>query len=126
MTLTGVLKMIDIHLYIFTKSRFQDIKRTKALYSLYRKIRNMLLPIDIQLKLFDVFSISILLYCAEVWGFENIGIVEKIHLQFCKKILNTRNSTANYMVYGEIGRFPLEIEIKVKMIMFWFKTNYTR
>jgi len=25
------------------------------------------------------------------------------------------------MVYGEIGRFTLKIEIKVKMSMFWFK-----
>jgi len=35
----------------------------KCLYSLYRKIRNMSLPIYIQLKLFDISPI--LLYCVE-------------------------------------------------------------
>ena len=47
--------------------------------------------------------------------------IEKIHLQFCKKILGVRSSTANFMVYGELGRFPIEISIKMKMICFWYK-----
>ena len=25
------------------------------------------------------------------------------------------------MVYGELGRFPLEVEIKTRMVMFWYK-----
>jgi len=32
-----------------------------------------------------------------------------------------RNSTPNYMVFGESGRFPLEIEIKLKVITLWYK-----
>jgi hypothetical protein len=32
-----------------------------------------------------------------------------MHLQYCKRILNSRSSTPNVMVYGEIGRFPVEI-----------------
>lgn len=42
-----------------------------------------------------------------------------MHLQICKRILKVRNSTPNFMVYGELGRFPMEIIVKRKeMIMF--------
>ncbi len=61
----------------------------------------------------------ILLYGSEVWGFENIIDIERIHLQFCKNILHLRKSTPNYMVYGELGRFPLSINIKMRMVGFW-------
>ena len=57
----------------------------KALFSVYTKIRNLNLPIDIQLKLFDYLVEPILLYGAEVWGFENLDIIERVHLQFCKR-----------------------------------------
>jgi hypothetical protein len=74
----------------------------KSLYGLFRKIQNICIPIDLQLKLFDSLVTHILLYSAEVWGFENKGNIEKMHLQFCKKILKVRNSTPNVMLYGGI------------------------
>jgi hypothetical protein len=43
----------------------------KALYALYRKIRNLAIPIDLLLKLFDSLITPILVYSCEVWGFEN-------------------------------------------------------
>lgn len=91
----------------------------KALFAVYTKIRNLHLPIDLQLKLFDYLVEPILLYGSEIWGFENIDIIEKVHLQFCKRILNVRSSTPNVMVYGELGRFPLEIKVKLRMLSFW-------
>jgi hypothetical protein len=75
----------------------------KALYSLYKQIRNINISIDLQLKLFDALVYPILTYSADIWGFENKNIIEKIHLQFCKKILGVRTSTPNCMVYGELG-----------------------
>lgn len=91
----------------------------KSLYALYRKIKNLNIPIDLQLKLFDSLVVPILLYGCEIWGFENKEIIEKIHLQFCKRILRVRNSTPNFMVYGELGRYPIEIIIKQRMLMYW-------
>lgn len=91
----------------------------KALYGLFTKIQNITIPIDLQLKLFDALVAPILLYSSEVWGFEQKSNIEKMHLQFCKRILKIRNTTPNFMVYGELGRFPLEILIKQKMVLYW-------
>ena len=73
------------------------------------------------LELFDKSVVPILLYGCEVWGFENIDIIERIHLKFCKIILNVKKSTANYMVYGELGRYPLRVLIYSRLIKFWAK-----
>ena len=100
------------------KKKLTD-QATKAMYALYRKLQNVSLLVDLQLKLFDSLISPILTYSSEVWGFENSKIVEKIHLQFCKKILKIRNNTPSYMVYGELGRFPMEIIIKLRMVSFW-------
>jgi hypothetical protein len=59
----------------------------KALYTLYRKIRNLAIPIDLQLKLFDSLITPILVYSCEVWGFENKQGIEKMHLQYCERNL---------------------------------------
>ena len=93
----------------------------KSLFSIYKSIRNQNIPIDIQLKLFDAMVEPILLYGSEIWGYENTKIVEQIHLNFCKRILKVRSSTPNFMVYGELGRFPLEIRIKSRMLSYWCK-----
>ena len=71
------------------------------------------------MKLFDSLASPIILYTSEVWGFENKESIEKVHLQFCKNILKVRSSTPNYMVYGELGRYPMEVMVKCKIVLFW-------
>lgn len=71
--------------------------------------------------MFDSMIQPILLYGSEVWGFENVKIIEQIHLKFCKRILKVRNTTPSFMVYGELGRNPLEISVKLRMVSFWNK-----
>jgi hypothetical protein len=46
----------------------------------------------------------ILLYGAEVWGYEKNDISETLHLEFCKYIMKVKKCTPNYIVYGELGR----------------------
>jgi hypothetical protein len=60
----------------------------------------------------------------EIWGFGNNDVLEKVHLKFCKMILNLKASTPNYMMYGELGRYPVEIDIKIRIISFWAKIIY--
>jgi hypothetical protein len=93
----------------------------KALYCIYKLVRNESIPIDLQLKMFDSMIEPILLYGSEVWGYENLKVIEQIQLKFCKRILKVRNTTPHFMIYGELGRFPLEIRVKLRMIAFWSK-----
>ena len=79
------------------------------MYLLRRRIVNLHLPIDCQLKLFDQTVVPILLYGCEVYGFENIYSKEKNHLDFLKSILKLKKSTPNMMVYDEFGRYPVEV-----------------
>ena len=55
-----------------------------------------------------------------MWGFEKSVIeCEKFHRTYLRYILNLRGNTCNAMVYGESGRFPLDIIVKKRMIGFW-------
>ena len=103
-----------------TKKKLVD-QAQKALFYIYKIIRNESIPIDLQCKIFDSMIEPILLYGSEVWGFENLKIIEQTHLKFYKRVLKVRNTTPNFMVYGELGRFPLEVKIKVRMILYWCK-----
>ena len=41
---------------------------------------------------------------------EIIDILEKVHVKFCKLLLNLKTSTPIY-IYGEIGRYPMNIHM---------------
>ena len=71
------------------------------------------------MKLFDHTVLPILTYSAEIWGYENSVILERIHCEFMRKILHLRKSTPLYMLYAETGRHPIELTIKCRMISFW-------
>ena len=104
----------------FLKARLHAVQQArKALCLLYKRIRYFNLPLKLQIKLFDHTIVPILLYGNEIWGFENTDLIEKLHNEFLRKITNLRKSTPIYMLHAELGRFPLEINIKVRMINFW-------
>ena len=53
-----------------------------------------------QCELFDKIIIPICEYGCEVWGFHKAPAIDRVHRQFCKRILH---------VYGELGIFPLAV-----------------
>jgi hypothetical protein len=59
------------------------------------------------------------MYGCEVWGFANNSVTESFCLQFYKSILGLKKSTPNCVLYGELGRFSIDIEIKSRMVAFW-------
>jgi hypothetical protein len=71
----------------------------KALYAVYYKIRNLQLPIYLQLKIVDSLVAPILLYGSEDWGVGKNDNIEKVHLQFLKRIKGARVTTPNCLVY---------------------------
>ncbi|MES9884249.1 MAG: reverse transcriptase family protein [Sedimenticola sp.] len=91
----------------------------KAMHLLYKRIRYFQLPIDLQLQIFDHTILPIMLYGSEVWGFENSKLFENLHCSFLRTILKIRKSTPLYMLYAELGRYPIEIHIKSRMINYW-------
>ena len=91
----------------------------KALHLLYKRIRNLQIPIDLQIQLFDSTVLPILLYGCETWGFYSTNLIDTVHNQFLQTITKLRKSTPVYMLYAELGRKPIDILIKTRMIGYW-------
>ena len=75
-------------------------------------------------KIFDSMISPILTYNSEVWGayvksdFKSWGssVIEKPHLQFCKRYLEVHNKASNIACRAELGKFPLIIDINKKIL----------
>ena len=87
--------MVEAYKYLgvmFSKTRSFNIKKhvveqaRKALFSLYQKIRNLDLPSDCQIKLFDNTVLPILTYACEVLGFGDLSMIDKVQTDFFKHI----------------------------------------
>ena len=64
----------------------------------------MINPFDMTLDLFDKMILPILLYGCEIWGFEDVGLIEVFYRKFLKYVLKLNKQTPNCMVYGESGK----------------------
>lgn len=87
-TIENVKSFCYLGIVLSRSGKFNNAKKhlveqaSKALYGVLRKIRYFSLPINCQLDLFDKVINPILLYSCEVWGYENLDIIEKVHLKF--------------------------------------------
>ena len=98
----------------------QAEKATKAMFEVLKRGRTHNLSIECQLELYSKMVKPILLYGSEIWGFsKNIQCLENVQLRFCKLLLKLKTSTPSYMIYGELGLFPIEIDVKLRMISYW-------
>ena len=89
------------------------------MYLLFMRANNLDLPLDLQMKLFDNTVLPILTYGSEIYGYGNLEIIEPIHTEFLRKITKSRKSTPKYMLYAELGRHPIEVDIKTRTINYW-------
>lgn len=94
---------------------------SKALYSLGHIFDTNVLCVNDKLKLFDSLILPILNYGCEIWSFSKSQDAERIHLKFLKQILGVRKQTCNLAVYGELGRVPLSVLHKTRVLKYWFK-----
>ena len=99
--------------------KFTEAKKqlgNRAMFLLLRKCGQLQLPVDIQLKLFDILVKPILVYGCEVWATESVDIIKKMHLRFCKYVLQVNKSTCSNMVYGELGITPFVLNSQIKYL----------
>ena len=60
-------------------------------------------------------------YGCEVWGFLKGQDIERLHLKFLKQVLKVNQHTTSSMVYGELGRVPMFVIRKIRIVKYWFK-----
>ena len=108
------IDVVDEYIYLgttsccngsFKKAITKQISQAKdAMFSLIAKAQRLNLPIDIVVELYDQLVLPILLHGSEIWGFSDISAIEVMYGTFLRGILKLNRSTANCMVYGELGK----------------------
>ena len=73
----------------------QGRKAYFAITCINSKLRSHYFNVQTQCSVFDTYVDSILSYSSEIWVFHKAPDVEKIHVDFCKKILGVKKSTCN-------------------------------
>ena len=78
-------------------------------------------PISASFNIFDKCIVPILLYGSEIWGYQYREQIEKIQIDFCKRLLGVSSQTPNLAVLGDCGRKPLSVIYMTRCIKFWLK-----
>ena len=108
----------------------------KAVFKLRKLLRESHIRPTLSLKLFDQMIKPICLYGSEIWAnptyrndqcpnnnkiwtsLEKLP-VEKLYIRYCKFTLGVHSKASNYAVLGELGRYPLYIDVIVHMFNFY-------
>ena len=94
---------------------------SKALFSLNSLFDIVSLDLSVKLRLFDSMIAPILNYGCEVWGFHKGPNIERIYLKFLKQILRVKPQTMDCIIFGELGRVPMYVIRKIRILKFWAK-----
>ena len=72
------------------------------------------------LSLFDKLIIPIVVYGCDIWSDEcsQDSPIEIANMNFCRFVLGVSRKTTKMGIYGELGRFPLEVFIKKQAIKY--------
>ena len=99
---------------------------SRALFSLFALFDKVEFDITDKINLIDSMICPILNYGSEIWGFHKSPDVEKVHIKFLKRVLRLNQNATSITLYGECGRFPLNVIRKIKSIKYWFKISTQR
>jgi hypothetical protein len=58
-----------------------------------------------------------------IYDLYNDHKIEKLNLNLCKSILGVGSKASNLAVVGELGRYPLYIDIVISMIKYWIRLH---
>ena len=87
----------------------------KALYKIGK------IDISIFFHLFDCQVKPMILYASEIWGNNVQYSLEKVHMFAARKLIGVSSKTPRQLVYGELNRYPLVIDSKIKTLKYWLK-----
>ena len=73
-------------------------------------------------KIFDASVKPILYYGLQIWRYQYIEKLKKVHIKFCKKICFLSTNTFDYVALGECGRTPLCMTYMPNCIKYWLKS----
>ena len=143
-----VLEIVDNYVYLGVNithdgklNSAEDYMTQKAQRALF-KLKSLLYSTKVKpklcLKLFDQLIKPICLYGSELWRmnaikgnfnlrklFQSPNAVkcEKVQLSFCRFILGLHKKSSNLAVMGELGKYPLSIDILGNLVLY---NNYVR
>ena len=99
-----IIKTVDSYVYLGTTIKFngkfleakkkQLVQAKRALFAIISKKEKLQLPLDIFLNLFDTIVLPILLYSSEVWGYEDLEILETFYRVFLKNTLKLKKTNS--------------------------------
>ena len=93
----------------------------KCVFGITKVCNENYLNTESKLSVFDTYVSSVLNYGSEIWGFHNAKDIETVHTKYCKQILKVKRNTPNFMVYCELGRLPMIVIRKLRIIKYWVK-----
>ena len=70
---------------------------------------------------FDRMVKPTLLYGCEIWGLGNIEIIERVPIKLCNLLLQLKKLMPTYMIYGELRRYHIVLDVKIRILSFWSK-----
>ena len=107
------------------KANYQNVreKSLRATYLARKLLYNALgnnAPISTQIKIFDTQIRPILEYGCEIWyPGSQIKLLESVQMKFLRRALGIKEQTSNLAVYGETGRFPLQLRQMELQLRYW-------
>ena len=63
-----------------------------------------------------------MLFLSEIWGYElkpDTNTIENLFNKFCKHVLGVHRNTTNLAIQGELGTFPLLIDVRISMVSYY-------
>ena len=83
---TNTVEVVDDYVYLGTTFNYnsnfnkakakQVLQAQKATFSIFSKVRQLNLSVDVFTELFERLSIPVLLYGSEIWGYENSNLIQ--------------------------------------------------
>jgi len=88
------------------------------MFNLFKVFNHAEFSFEKKLQLFDSLVGSIFNFGSQVWGYRYAPDIENIHTRFLRRLLNVNKSTNLSALYGEVGRWPLNVTRQILTIKY--------